>query len=211
MSLDTVNCIADVWFRAGFLSSGDMAVSGRWVTIAELYQFADDAAKKLSDDAAAFIVIDTSITVVAATAGYTLPASQVFTVLFWISGGASLLPLRPATTGQLFALDSGWSATTGSPKRVSLDAAAVGTVTLYPNPVAGGTLNQILEEYPGTVASGNSALALSPVFQDFFSYAMLAAAKFKESDQSDAAMAAHYQGRVDLYTKLAQHLYGEGR
>src|SRR6185312_7105688 len=108
-----------------------------WVTTTELYQFADDAGKRLSLAAGAFPVLDSSTAVSAGTAAYSLPATHVFTVMAWLvyTGGAPPQILRPATQQQLEALDGNWPTTSGDPTRISLDAGGVGSATLYPNPI----------------------------------------------------------------------------
>ena len=210
--IDVGNSVTDCWFRLGFLSYAELATNSYWVTLTELYQFADDAAKKLAYEVGVFAVLDTSITVTPAVPQYSLPAAHVFTVIAWLAYGAGLPVqfLRLTTVGQLFALDATWPATTGSPARASLDAGGVGTITLYPSPVAGATLNQIAQEFPA-VAQGSSALALSPVMQDIFTYAILAAARGKESDMRTEEMANHFDQRVALYAQVANRLWGPGQ
>lgn len=209
--MDVANSIADVWFRLGFLSATELATNAHWVTLTELYQFADDAGKRLSYTAGLFAVIDTSIAILAATAAYSLPASHVFTVFAWIVyAGQALQILRMSSVGQLFALDGNWATTTGDPTRASLDAGGVGTMTLYPNPISAGTLNQICQEFPA-IASGGSTVAVSLAFGDYFSYALIAGARGKESDSAMPEIAAHARARMDMYHQVAQHLWGPGQ
>lgn len=210
MAFDVVDCIADVWFRLGFSSAADMAVSNRWVTIAELYQFADEAVKGLARTTALFLGYDVTIAVVAGTASYALPARHVFTEGAWLiySGGAIQL-LRLTGTGQLFALDATWSVKTGLPTRLSLDAQDVDTCILYPSPVSNSTLAQVLEIYPPDVADGASVLPVSAVLQDAVSYAMLAGALSKESDSARPEVAAHCKERMLMYAAIAAKLWGK--
>lgn len=208
---DVANCIQDVWFRLGFLNYADMAVDDRWVTLAELYRFGDDAAKRLSYMLGLFMSYDTSIAVLAGTAAYTLPAAHVFTVLAWmVYAGLPLQLLRPSTAGQLFALDANWPTTTGNPTRFSLDAGGPGSCTLYPAPVSPGTLAQVIQGFPADVVSGSSSLPVSPVLQDYFTYCLLAGARGKESDSALPEMAAHFRERVKLYEQVMEHLWGPG-
>jgi hypothetical protein len=209
MACDVANSVADVWFRLGFLSSTELATNAHWVTLTELYQFADDAGKRLSFTAGVFAVLDTSISVLAGTAAYSLPASHVFTLFAWIAGQAPQI-LSMSSVGQLFALDANWPTTTGDPTRASFDASAVGVVTLYPQPISAGTLDQICQEFPA-IASGSSTVALSPVMQDFFTYALLSASRGKESDYGMPEIAAHAKARMDMYDQVAQHLWGPGQ
>ena len=209
--IDVANSVADVWFRLGFLDYFELGTNDYWVTLTELYQFADDAAKKLAYEVGVFPVVDASITVAPGTALYTLPAAHVFTVLAWLAyAGLPIQFLRLSTVGQLFALDATWAATSGVPVRASLDAGSVGTITLYPNPIAAATLNQICQEFPA-VAVGTSTLALSPVMQDVFTYAILAGARGKESDMRTEEMANHFIQRVELYRQVADKLWGPGQ
>jgi hypothetical protein len=208
---DAANCIADLWFRLGFLSPDDMAIDDRWVTIAELYQFADDVVKGLASRLGLFMVYDASIAIVNGTGLYTMPAGHIFTVMAWSVISGTLQILRLTTSGQLFALDATWPATSGTPTRISFDAGGVGTGTLYPAPTANGTLAQILQQFPAAVVAGSSSIPVSPVLQGYFSYALLAAARSKESDQAMPEIAAHAKARMANYEKVFEHLYGAGR
>ena len=209
---DVANALSDAWYRLGFLSAAELATAGMWVSVAELYQFADDEAKKVAYESGVFLVYDESITAVPGAAVYELPASHIYTVMAALISGAGvpqLLRLTPVR--DLWALDGNWPTTTGNSVRCSLDAGQVGTLTLYPSPVAGGTLAQICQEFPPTVAVGSTTMALPSVLIDLFSYAMLAGARGKESEGQMADMAAHYQQRVDLYEALVSHLFGPGQ
>jgi hypothetical protein len=211
--VDAANSVADALYRLGFQNLTDCTNNG-YVSPTELYQFADDAAKHLSYQGAIFIGLDTSVPIVANTAVYSLPASHVFTIMAWVvpSGGGANLPLRPTPVGNLFALDNTWAATTGPPKRYSLDAGSVGTITLYPIPTANGTLNQICQEFPATVTSGASQITAMPsVLQDYVTYKMLAGGRGKESDSALPEMAAHFKERLKLYDQVIQALWGSGQ
>lgn len=208
---DVANSLADIWFRLGFLSPDDMNVDDRWVTIAELYQFGDDAAKRLAFALGLFMQYDASVAVTAGTAQYALPTGHTLTVLAWlVYAGLPLQLLRLSTVGQLFALDANWPTTTGNPVRLSLDAGGVGTATLYPVPLSNATLAQVLQAYPADVLAGASSLPLSPVLQDYFSYCLLSAARGKESDQAMPEMAKHFGERCKLYEQVMEHLWGPG-
>lgn len=211
MSIDVANSIADSWFRLGFLSATELNTGDFWVTAAELYQFGDDAAKKLAYSVGIFSVTDASISVVSGTSSYSLPAAHVFTLLGWIVySGQPLQLLRPTTVGQLFALDGNWATTTGSSNRISFDAGSVGTATLYPQPIQNGTLNQICQEFQ-SVALSASTLTISPALRDMLTYALLAGARGKEGDSRMAEMADHFQKRVDMYMAVCDHLWGPGQ
>jgi hypothetical protein len=205
--VDLANAVSDVLYRLGFQGAGDIAAAGGYATVSELYQWADEAAKKLAYLAGAFTAWDTSITVSAGTAVYNEPATHVFTIAAWLGSN----PLRITPVRELWALDATWPATTGLSTRCSMDAGAVGTITLYPKPTVGGTLGQVIQEFPGTIALGSSTVALPSVLQDYFSYAMLAGARGKESDAAMEDMAEHFEERLRLYEQVIGHLYGPGQ
>ena len=206
---DVTNCINELWFRLGFLNADDMARDDRWVTLNELYQFADDAAKALARSTSLFLVYDASIDVTAAGATYALPPGWVWSESAWLVYAAGPVQLlRLSTVGQIFALDAQWSAAAGNPLRLSLDAAGVGNGAIYPAPVAGATLAGVLGVCPPTVTASSSALPLSPVLQDYFTSLMLGGARGKESDSQMADVADHCQERAKLYEATIAHLWG---
>jgi hypothetical protein len=206
--MDIANAFNDIPYRLGFTGPSEVT-SSSWVTINELYQFADDAIKRLAYQAGLFPIYDTSITIVANTPTYALPGTHVFTVAAWMG----TQPLRITPVRDLWALDATWQNTINpTALRCSFDAGSIGTITLYPNPTVGGaTLAQICQEFPGTVASGSSVVQLSLVLQDYFAYVMLLGARGKESDYAQPDMAQHYQERVSLYEQVMEHLWGPGQ
>ena len=208
--LDVLNAFNDVWYRLGFANAREI-VSTSWVTAAELFGFADEAAKRLSYEAGLFITYDNSVAVLAGTAQYALPASHVFTVAAGLIYAAALQLLRITTVGELFALDAAWNATTGPPTRLSMDAGGPGTATLYPSPLGASTLGLVCQEFPGVVAVGSSTLPLPTVLQDMFSYFMLAGARRMESESRMEEMANHFDQRTKLYEQIMQAYFGRGQ
>jgi hypothetical protein len=201
------NCLSDCWFRLGFQNAGDMATSP-WLATTEPYQFADDALKRLARMTGAFMTYDSSIAITAPTNVYAQPAGWVLTASAWLVGG-SQLRITPVAT--LFALDQAWNTTYGAPARVSFDAAGAGNAVLYPVPNINGTLGQVMAVLPPTVTSGAPSIALSPVAQDYFTYAMIAGARGKESDSAMPEVAEHMYERMQAYEKIFTQLWGEGR
>jgi len=210
MALDVSACILDVWYRLGFSSADDLA-NETWLTVAELYQFLDDAVKALGRSTGVFLTYDATIAVTPGLPTYALPARHVFTESAWLlyaDGHVQLL--RLTGVGQLFALDANWPTTLGDPTRLSLDAQDVETCILYPVPLQNATLAQVCETYPADVALGGAALALNPVLQDMLTYAALAGARSKESDSRDGDMAKHFAARVAMYQAIVESLWGSG-
>lgn len=215
--VDAANSVADAVYRLGFENFADSQASDSYVSNAELYQFADDAVKHLSVQVGIFIVLDASVPITAGIGVYNLPANNVFTILAWITPqagvGGSIAPLRATPVANLFALDNTWAATVGESNRYSLDAASVGTITIYPIPITSGLLGQLCQQFPAaTVASGSSQIsALPTVLQDYLTYAMLAGGRGKESEHRMPEMLNHFQQRLSLFDQLIDHLWGPGQ
>jgi len=177
------------------------------VSAEDLYKLADEAAKRLAAKAAVFIQWDNGITIQSGLALYSLQTRHMFTLL--AASGQQLL--RLTAVGELYALDSRWPAASGDPKRCSLDAGAPRTITLYPIPVSGAALGQILQEYPPEVTEDAASLPLPSILRDYLTYAMLAGARGKESEAAMPEMAEHFGERVKLYERVIEHLWGAGQ
>ena len=81
------NLIADCIYRLGFIDATDLGASNSWVTITELYQWADEQAKRLAYLAGVFQTIDTSIGITAGVALYNLQPEHVYTPAVWLTPG----------------------------------------------------------------------------------------------------------------------------
>ena len=212
MACDVTNSVNDLWFRLGFASAGDMTASGNWVTVAELYQFADDAAQRLARISSVYVTYDASIGIGSGTAIYNLPAQHVFTVTAWlVYSGAPLQFLRISSVGQLFGLDGLWSATTGPPTRVSLDAGGVGTADSLSD-----SHRQFHSESDPAAISGHRNLrnVSSPAFAraaGLFHRRCPRGRARKESDSAMRDVADHLKQRLALYETVIRHLWGDGQ
>lgn len=209
-ALDVRNCISDVVYRLGLTGTADLALQD-WITSTELYQFADDTIKAMAFKHGLTVVWDTSITVVSGTAAYALPAGDVFVVMAWlipVSGTPTLL--RATTVTDLAALNESWPTASGAASRVSYNAGAADTATIYPNPTVGGTFGHVTQQYPAAVTEAAPQTALPLVCQDYLSYAILASARGKESEFAQLEMAEHYRARMDQYEQLFEALWGPG-
>jgi hypothetical protein len=205
--INTANCVTDLIYRLGFQSSTDLTTVANYVSQTELYQWFDEEVQRLAYEAGAFVTWDTSLSTTPSTATYTLPASNVFTLLASWSGAI----LRISPVRELWALDATYSATSGTPQRASLDAGSVGTITLYPKPLSSATIGLVAQEYPATINASNPNVQLPSVFQDYLSYAALAGARGKESEGRMDDMADHYAARAEMYRAIAKHLFGSGQ
>lgn len=215
VTLDANNCVSDCIYRLGLTGAADLAAAD-WISSAELLQFADDAAKRLSWKAQMFLVWDQSVAVTSARSQCSLPYLHVFTIAAWLAVGGVTVQLRPTSASELWALNSAWMTASGTPTRISFDAGPVGTATLYPTPpgdpdVFYGTLKQVCQLVPATLQAGATTISLPLPVQDYFTYAMLAAARGKESEHAAREMATHYRQRCDLYEAVFDSLWGPGQ
>lgn len=204
--MDVANCLNDVWFRLGFLSQSDLNAA-TWISAADLYQYADEAVKRLAFSLGIFKEWDSAAAVSAGFPRVTLPAGHVLTVFAYLVSAGDVQLLRLTNVEQLFALDAKWSMTIGPPKRLSID---MGAATLYPSPVANGTLSQVFQKTPATVQSGASTLAVSDAARDYFTYAVLQTALSRESDHQRPEVAAHCLERMKLYEAAFAAYWGPG-
>lgn len=216
MALDLSNCLGDVWFRLGFLSQADLD-QALWLVPGDLYQYADEAVKRLAYTSGIFKVFDSSVAIPAGNTGpVPLPANHVFTVFAYLDFGAGVVRiLRLTNVEQLYAFDAAWTAQSGSATRLSFDGGTLGEIgvrfaTLYPSETQLSTLCQVIQQTPQTVAPGTSVLSVSPVLQDYFTYRLLEAALSKESDHAKPEVAAHAGERMRLYEKVFEQYFGPG-
>jgi hypothetical protein len=215
MACDVANSVADLWYRLGFQSQADLDAA-LWVPPADLYQFADEAVKRLAWTAGIFKVFDSSVVVTSGQAELTMPAGHVFTVAAWFLYGSLVQLLRLTNVEQLYALEAAWGAQTGVPTRLSMDAGPVlgvggpGQALLYPSPNVAGTLCQVIQQTPATVAQGASVVPITAAAQDYFTYAVLATALSKESDHARPEVAAHCAERMKLFEKVFLQYFGPG-
>jgi len=176
--LDLQYAIPDVAYRLGFQNLDDLNAANSWVSLAELYQWADRAAKHLAYQVGVFVVFDDSIDVDAGTASYALPATHVFTLAAALVDDEGIPQmLRLTAVRDLWALDATWSQSSRPATRCSMDAAEWERWCCTRTPRLGGTLSQVCQEFPRPISTGGPLSALPTVLQDYFAYAMLAGAR----------------------------------
>ncbi len=175
-----------------------------WWTETELYEFAEEAARRLARSAAVFVETE-QIAVSGGTASYTLGARSIATV--HVSLGNTRL--RPASVRELEALDTGWEATTGTPKRWT-HALGIDSIRIYPEPTAGGTLEVVHHQHPPEITSAAPTVAAPAPLAGYFGQAILAAARAKEGDAAMPEVAAHARERLALYERVCQAYWGGG-
>ena len=193
------------------LNAASAATLVRW-TDAELYQWADEAAKRLARSFGVFVERDASTALVAGTGTYAAAARHVSTV----HASADSTALYARTAQELEALDALYVETQAAggklPSGFLSEAGAAGSATrVYPLPSAGGTLGLIMHRYPAAIASSNYTLSVPLCLTEYFSWWMLAEARRKESQAKMPEIAEHFAERVGLLDQVIQRYWGDAR
>lgn len=195
--------IADILPALGATSLGDLT----WASDAELFQWADEAVKRLSHRCGVFVERDTSTSVVALTSQYPVPTGHIDTIHVTLGG----LSLRPSTVADLEALDGTWAVTQGAVKRFSMDADGTGFITLYQVPTTTGTLAWIFHQFPADVTTNAPAVDVPSPMGDYLAYGMLGDARRKESEAAMPEVAEHCDRMMALMEQVATAYWGPGQ
>lgn len=195
--------IGDILPALGASSLTDL----NWCSATELYQWSDEAVKRLSHRCGVFVARDTSTTTVIGTSQYPVPAGHIDTIHATLAG----LSLRATTVAELEALDGTWAVTEGGPvNRFSMDADGTGFITLYQIPTSAGTLAWIFHEFPATIAEGGIVDVPSPM-GDYLAYAMIGEARRKESEAAMPEVSSHCDQMMGLMEQAATAYWGPGQ
>ncbi|HTB10938.1 MAG TPA: hypothetical protein VK752_05180 [Bryobacteraceae bacterium] len=205
VSADAV--IADILPALGATSLADLD----WASNTELYQWADEAVKRLSHRCGVFVERDTSTTTVSGTSQYPTPAGHIDTIHVTLNS-LPPLPLRATTVAELEALDGNWATTVGGVGRFSMDADGTGFITLYQVPVLGGqSLTWIFHQFPPVEITTGSTVDVPSPMGDYLAYAMVGEARRKESDRAMPEVAEHCDQMMALMEEVACAYWGPGQ
>jgi hypothetical protein len=200
--VDIAAVIQDILPALGATSQADLD----WCTQAELYQFADEANKRLAARVGVWVDRYAWQTVTTGQPSLAAPLGHVDTIHVSWNGS----PLRPTSVRELEGLDASYSTTEAAvPDRFSMDLGAPGTITVYPINTMVGTAEVIFHRFQPQIALGNSLVPIPSPLQDYFGYSMLAEARRKESDAAMPDMADHFAQRVSLFEQVLTQYFGE--
>lgn len=202
VSIDQV--ISDILPALGATSLQDLD----WATNTELYQWADEAIKRLSHRCGVFVVRDdVSTTLTIGLSQYQVPPGHIDTIHVTLAG----LSLRATTVAELEALDGTWAETEGAVTRFTMDAIGVGFITLYMIPTAAGTLAWIFHQFPPAEITSGSIVDVPSPMADYTAYAMVGEARRKESDRAMPEVAEHCDQMMALMEEVACAYWGPGQ
>lgn len=201
--VDLANVALDILPALGATSFNDLT----WCTQAELYQFADEAGKRLAHRFGVFVEWNNGTSIAQGLTTYAVPAQHLDT----IRAAVGTYRLRASTVRELLALDATWQATSGPVSRFSMDANGTQFLTVYPTPIATGVLTVIYHRYLPTIAPGTTAVPIASPIGDYFGYSMMAEARRKESEAAMPDMVQHLDERVKLFEQIVESYWGQGQ
>lgn len=179
-----------------------------WWTEAELYEWADEAAKRLARGFRVFVKRDASQSIALADPAYDTPARHVSTIHVSIGTRA----LEAASVHELEAADAAWLDTAGVTGRFLLDANGQSEIRVYPTPDATvtGALAVIYHQYPAAVTATDYDLTAPHAIREYFTWSILSEARAKQGDARMPDVAAHFAGRVALMEQVIEAYWGTG-
>lgn len=196
--------VSDLWAPLNATGEADAIY---W-TEAELYEWIDEAAKRLARKLGLFVVYDTSLSTATGTKNYTLPTGHAGTIQCDIAGRM----LRARNVQELEALDSAWTtAVNAKPKAFVEDTQGLTQLTLYPPPnlaenakIIGLTMLTTL----ATISVSTAQFAAPQCIREYFTFSALAEARAKETNASMDEIAQWMRGLVDTYEDAMRQLWG---
>ena len=166
----------------------------------ELYQWADEAVKRLARRAAVFV--NYSAAMWSAAEVPLIPNAIAPALIAW---NGSLL--RVATVAELEALDDNWEAATGTPKRWTLDL-GLQQVRLYPAPDVAGMVQGVIIIAPADLSATQTALEAVAPISGFLAQSVLGQARGRVSDAEMPEVAAHCAQRAAMYLEIFARYWG---
>ena len=178
-----------------------------WTTT-ELYEFADEGAKRFAVRIGGFVEHNDDESVVNGTASYTLPTRHLSTIYLAVGDTT----LYPTTRQALEALDATWTATSEeTPTRFLQDEQT--KVRIYPTPNAdsSGAIGIIHHQYPTDVTAAAPSVTAPSVLSEYLAWYMLSEARGKESDLAMPEVSKFFAGLVGLFEDIAGEYWGKAQ
>jgi hypothetical protein len=204
--IDLRNAIADVETALNAAGAGDLV---EWAE-SDLYEWFDEAAKRLARSFGVFVERDASTAIVLDTPSYTLPARHLSTIHASVGPSSGGKALYPVNVQELEGLDADWIETTGPTNTFLMDTAGMTAARLYPAPdvTITGFLALIMHRFPATISSSAYTLSAPAAIRDYFTWYALAEARGRQSDAQMPEVAEHFAKRVGLMEKVIESYWG---
>lgn len=175
----------------------------------ELFEWLDQAAKRLATELNLFVYYDTSITLASGTASYTVPTGHLVTLQADVEG----VVLRARNVQELEALDDAWPATAGSPEAFLLDTEGSDKVTIYKKPGAaenGDTLGMIMAKLPTKLTKTAAVLRAPACVREYLTFYALGEARARESKAPMPEIAQWFRGLTGMLEQVIGEYWGLG-
>lgn len=202
--IDLNGAVSDILPLLNASGSSDLV----WWTVDELFQWFDEAARRIAREAGVFVARDTTVTTVQGQGTYNLPANQIATIQVDLGG----FVLRPANVQEIEALDADWISAVGSPLRFLQDV-PMGEVdlTLHPAPdanAAGVPIGLVMHVWPPTDDAYHPLIPAPTVLREYFTFSALAGARSKETKAAMPEVAQWFGQLVGLYEQTIANYWG---
>jgi hypothetical protein len=201
MTLSAADLVTSALDALNAASTADLAF---WAA-ADLYEWIDEAAKRMARTAQIFVVHDTSVTTAAGTAVYGTPGNHVALINIACLGAM----LRPSSSRELAALSDTWMADAGAPARWIEDWLGHDLFRVYPTPTAAQGLEIVLAAYLPDITAAAPTFVAPDVFGDYLETALIAEARRKEGDGALPEVAAALDRQTGLYEQIFQSYWGQ--
>lgn len=197
--------LSDLYPLLNAAAAGDLI---HW-TDSDLYEWLDEAAKRLARTYGVFVERDASMAIALGTPEYSVPAGHISI----IHASAGTLALYAVTVQELEALDASWPTAAGPTNCFLADANGLGHVRVYPAPDATitGALALIRHRFPVAITSVNNTLSAPLALRDYFLWYALSEARRRQSDAMMPEVAEHFAGRVALMEKVIEQYWGNSQ
>lgn len=175
-------------------------------TEAQIYQWLDEAAKRLARKSSGFVRRYTALTAASSTANYSLPADHVVTLQADLAGTV----LKARNIQEMEALSGTWPTDSGTPKAFLEDTQGVKQLTLSPIPTTTGTIGLFERYTPATVNAANAILEVPGCLREYFTfYALSEARGTKESNAPMLEISQWMTGLCGQIEQLAATYWGD--
>lgn len=182
-----------------------------WWTETELFQYIDEAAKRLASRVGLFVERDaTTIVLANGTQEYSLPTRHLSTIHASAGPAASLAPITPATAHELEALDTTWETASGVVERY-VHRLGPDKVQVYKVPgaaQAGQVVAVIFHQYPADLSPTAFVLTAPSPFREYFTFAVLAEARKIEGDAAMPEVSQQCEAWMNLLEKVFLDYWG---
>lgn len=197
--------VQDLWPPLNAISAADAVF---W-TEGEMYQWFNEAGRRLSGRVGVYVVHDTSLSSLSTVRVYALPAAHNGTIQADLAG----LVLKPRTVQEEEALDAAWLTTSGAPVAfLQDDAGGVTEISLAPAPdvaSAGQTIGLLMRSSLADVSAVGGFLIASPALSEYFTFYVLGEARAKEGRAQMPEISAWFRALCGQLEKVVSGYLGE--